>query len=81
MRSAPFSSPSLNVTTSACSTASQSVIVETTESAVEVEVGGYGEGAPVLEELGAREQQVETELAGLAQPLDPVAAGRSRCRG
>ena len=49
----------------------QSVTVETTETVVEVEVGGSGSGVPALEELGAREQQVETELAALAEPLSP----------
>ena len=40
-----------------------------TLTVVEVEIGGSGSGVPALEELGAREQQVETELAALAEPL------------
>lgn len=49
----------------------QSATIETTESAVEVQVGGGGTGAPAIEELELREEQAREDTERLEQGLEP----------
>ena len=51
----------------------QSVVIETTETPVEVTVGGGEAGRPAIEELEQREEEAKRDTEGLAEELRPRA--------